>query len=120
MTTPQPIFILDELELMPGTLDAFLATFERDYRPAAEARGMKLQHTWVTPPVEIADKSPTVVLVWALDGVGGFWGARAQNAQEEIAAWWAGCRDIVLSRSRRYAAESSDLPALAAAGKGIA
>ena len=116
MTTEPSIYVLDELDLQPGALEPFLSTFERDYRPAAEARGMQLQHTWVTPPVELADRGSTVLLVWSLDGAAGFWGMRAQNGHPEVAAWWEACREVIASRSRRFAAEHSELAALAAAG----
>ncbi|MBW2269247.1 MAG: hypothetical protein JRH16_11770 [Deltaproteobacteria bacterium] len=116
MSDTQPIYILDELTLHPGALDTFLSAFERDYRRAAEARGMRLQHTWVTPPLELAGRGSTVLLVWSLDGVAGFWGMRARNGDPEIAAWWEACDELVASRTRRYAAESSALAGLAEAG----
>ena len=117
MTTETTIYVLDELELHPGALEDFLASLEADYRPVAEARGMQLRHRWVTPPVELPDRGSTVLLVWALEGVAGFWGMRSQSGREEVAAWWERCDALVSRRSRRFAAESSDLPALAAAGR---
>ena len=116
MAKDQAIYVLDELQLQPGALESFLSTFERDYRPAAEARGMRLEHKWVTPTFERADRGSTLLLVWALDGVGGFWGMRAQNGEPQIAEWWDECDELIASRTRRYAAESSALPGLAAAG----
>ena len=95
--------VLDELELRPGALDDFLVSLEAEYRPVAEARGMQLRHRWVTPPVELPNRGSTVLLVWALEGVAGFWGMRSQSGREEVAAWWERCDALVTARgdSRR-------------------
>ena len=112
-----PVSILDELEIRPGQLAAFLESVERDYRPGAEARGMRLVHRWVTPPVEQPGLVNRVLLVWEVDGVEGFWRMRSQNAAPEVAAFWQATEAFVAQRTRRYAAEADALAALAAAGQ---
>ena len=113
MSALDPIYVLDELELYPGKLDAFRTALSREYLPGAEQRGMTLLHTWVTPPVEMDEIPVRVILVWRLEGVPGFWTMRSQNATPEIAAWWERCQDFVESRTRRFAAEAEALPGLA-------
>ena len=113
----EPITILDELELRPGRLDDFLRAMDSRYRPGAEARGLRLIHTWVTPPVEVDGVPTTVVLVWQIDGVAGFWGMRSQNGSPEVAAWWRDCEQFVVSRTRRYAVEAAAMPGFAAAAR---
>lgn len=111
------VFVLDELELRPGKLDAFLAAFETGYLPAARARGMTLLHRWVTPPLELPEGGSSVLLVWSLSGPAGFWTMRSQSGTEEVAQWWRHCDGFITRRSRRLAAEASALPRLEAAGK---
>lgn len=114
--TTDPVYVLDELELRPGALDPFRQAFDTGYRLGAEARGMKLLHTWVTPPVELADGGTRVLLVWQLDGVEGFWSVRTQR-DPDVASWWQECERFVVSRTRRMAAEADALPRLEAAAR---
>lgn len=111
------IFVLDELVIAPGMLADFLDALEERYRPGAEARGQRLLHRWVTPPTTAAGATHTVLLVWRLDGVAGFWGMRSQNSTPEVAAWWADAERFFVSRTRRFAAEFEALPALDALGR---
>ena len=111
------IFVLDELQLKPGMLDAFLEAMESRYRPAAEARGQELIHVWVTPPTTTDGVSLSVLLVWRLEGVPGFWQMRSQNSTEEIAAWWSDCDTYIDSRTRRFAASPTSVPGFEALGR---
>ena len=114
---PEPIYVLDEVELRPGMLDAFLEAMHERYRPDAEARGQRLLHTWVTPPTLIEGIPQTVLLVWQLEGVAGFWQMRSQNATPEVMSWWADCDAFVHRRTRRFAAEFEALAGLDALGR---
>jgi hypothetical protein len=111
------IYVLDELELKPGQLDAFLEAMEARYRPAAEARGQKLIHTWVTPPTETLGITQSVLLVWHLAGIPGFWTMRSQNASPEVAAWWADSGEFIASRTRRFAASPTAVPGFEVLGR---
>jgi hypothetical protein len=112
-----PVFVLDELELRPDMLALFRDALAREYRPLAEARGLKLLHTWVTPPIELAAGGTRVVLVWQLEGVEGFWRMRAQSDPAPLDAWWRSCERFAVSRTRRFAAEADALSGLAALGR---
>ena len=112
----EPIYVLDELQVRPGKLEAFLASMRADYLPGAEARGQRLIHTWVTPPTGIEGVPKTVILVWRLDGVPGFWQMRSQNASPEIAQWWSESETFIERRTRRFAAASDSLADLDALG----
>ena len=46
-------YFLDELTVHPGKLQSFLAGYKERYIPGAQARGLTLVGTWVTPPVEV-------------------------------------------------------------------
>ena len=112
-----PIIVLDELHLKPGRLEAFLEAFESRYRPGAEARGQKLLHTWVTPPTQTSGVGPSVLLVWELAGVPGFWQMRSQNATPEVLTWWADCEAFIESRTRRFAVGADVLAEFEALGR---
>ena len=112
-----PIYVLDELHLKPGMLDAFLASMRANYLPGAEARGQVLVHTWVTPPTSTDGIPMSVLLVWRLEGVAGFWRMRSQNATPDVVQWWKDCEAFVDSRSRRFAASPSSIPAFEALGR---
>lgn len=105
----RPLTVLDELEIMPGQLDDFLAAMRADYQPGAEARGMTLEHVWITPPFERPEGGTTVILVWHLAGAAGFWAMRSQSSTDEVASWWRRCNAFIVSRTRRIAAEWDDL-----------
>jgi hypothetical protein len=112
MDDATPVFVLDELELRPGMLAGFRDALAREYVPGAEARGMQLLHTWVTPPVELAAGGTRVVLVWRLEGPEGFWRMRAQRDEAAVEAWWRSCERFATSRTRRFAADADALEAL--------
>lgn len=116
-----PVYFVDELHLKPGCLDAFLAALNERYVPGATARGQNLLHTLVTPPTSTGIASgvvpQSVILIWQLDGVAGFWGVRSQNATSEVAEWWAECETFIHSRTRRVAAEPSAIAGLDALGR---
>lgn len=112
-----PIYVLDELVIRPGRLQAFLEALEARYRPGAEARGQRLLHRWVTPPTATEGVEQTLMLVWQLDGVPGFWRMRSQNAAPEIAGFWAESESFVASRSRRFAAAPAAVEGFDALGR---
>ena len=113
-----PIFVIDDLRLRAGQLESFLEAFEARYRPGAEARGQRLLHVLVDPPTRALDVPHSVVLLWQVDGIAGFWGVRSQNATEEVLRFWNDCdARWVESRTRRFAASPASLPVLDAAGR---
>ena len=113
----EAIYVLDELALRPGRLGDFLAAMERDYRPAAEARGQRLVHTWVTPPTRVEGPETTLLLVWRLEGIPGFWGMRSRNAEPEVQRWWQDCEAFVVRRTRRFVASPEAVDGFDAAGR---
>lgn len=113
-----PIFVIDDLRLRAGQLAPFLEAFETRYRPGAEIRGQRLLQVLVHPPTRALDVPHSVVLLWQVDGIAGFWGVRSQNATEDVVRFWLDCdAQWVDSRTRRYAASPASLPALDSAGR---
>ncbi len=112
-----PIFLIDEVDLRPDSIESFMVAFRARYLPGARERGMELVHTLVTPPESPSDGEVTVLLFWRLAGVGGFWGMRSANASREIAAWWDECDALCVRRKRRYAVDPESLEKFRAAGR---
>jgi hypothetical protein len=118
--TPSPdvIHMIDEIELHPGmNPDEFIAAFRARYLPGAQERGMELVHVWITPPEYPPEMGATAILVWALDGVAGFWRMRSQNAAPEVAAWWKECAKYCVRRTRRFAVAPEARAEMKAAGR---
>jgi len=111
------IFVVDELHLKTGCLDVFLGALHERYVPGAAARGQRLVQTLVTPPTATEGLAQSVMLIWRLEGVAGFWEMRSQNATPDIAAWWADCEAFIESRTRRYAAAPEAIPGFDALGR---
>ena len=116
-TGTDAVFIVDELHLKTGCLEPFLAALHERYVPGAAARGQLLVHTLVTPPTVTEGLPQSVLLLWHLEGVAGFWEMRSQNATPEVAAWWADCEAFIESRTRRYAAAPEAIPGFDALGR---
>ena len=109
--------MIDELEVRPGHADELLAAMRERYLPIAHERGMELRHCWITPPEGPPGASSTVLLVWAVDGVAGFWRMRSQSGLPGIAAWWSECDRLCVRRSRRTAIAPDAREGFASAGR---
>lgn len=97
------IYMVDEITLKPGRLRAFNAAFAKDYLPRAKERGLALIGSWITPPMEMKGEANTVVVLWGIDGLDGFWRQRKGVSQDPaIKAWWAKVAPSIASRSRRF------------------
>lgn len=113
----EPIYLIDELELLPDVTEEFLEAFRARYLPGARERGMELLHTWVSPPERPPETGSTIFCVWSLAGIPGFWRMRSQNATPEIAAWWRECERYCVRRTRRFAVTPESRASFAAAGR---
>lgn len=111
------IYLIDEIELLPDVADDFLAALDARYVPGARSRGMELVHVWITPPEPPPGVGPTVLLVWALAGVPGFWRMRSRNSAPEIADWWREAERYHVRRTRRVAVTPDARAGFSAAGR---
>ena len=104
-------YFLDELTVHPGKLQSFLAGYKERYIPGAQARGLTLVGTWVTPPVEVAGEPCTVVAMWSIPSEQAFW-TQKHTARNDpaVAAWWREAEADLSRRERRYLNAASFSP----------
>ena len=111
---PPAVYIVDEMEVVPGRAREFLASYLKQYAPGARARGLTLDRILVSPPVWLADQSNTVTVTWTVPGTDAWWRQRwAAGRDPDLAAWWASADAVLVRRHRTTSCAVSDLEAVA-------
>jgi hypothetical protein len=96
------IYILDQITLKPGSVEAFMDCFEADYLPAAVQRNMSLSLRSVSPPVELEGQSSDVILLWKINQIGEFWSMRKEaKVDASVASFWQTAEAWVETRNRK-------------------
>jgi hypothetical protein len=95
------IYILDQVKLRPGQLQAYQKALRERYLPGARERGMELIGSWVTPPVEV-EQGNELVTLWSLPSIELFWEMRSGSAAPELEAWWKESDQLTLGRERKF------------------
>jgi len=107
------VYIVDEMEVVPGRAREFLASYLERYAPGAGERGLTLDRILVSPPVWLADQSNTVTVTWTVTGADAWWQQRwAAGRDPEVAAWWAAADECLVSRRRTTSCALDDLAAV--------
>ena len=97
------IFVLDQIELLPGKLAEFREALDARYLPAASKRGLRFVDAWLTPPLDLHDAGNELLLLWSLPDIAGFWEMRRlQGEDPESERWWHEVSPWIASRSRRF------------------
>jgi hypothetical protein len=108
------IFILDELESLPGCGEALHDFCAAHYLPDAARRGLTLVHRLVSPPLWLDDGSNLIMLLWSLPDTKAFWRKNELGRRDpDVLAIWAGIDRLVRSRRRHTLADPADFAALA-------
>ncbi|CAM2778187.1 NIPSNAP domain-containing protein [Prescottella defluvii] len=107
------VYIVDEMEVVPGRARAFLASYLERYAPGAKARGLTLDRVLVSPPVWLTDQSNTVTVTWTVAGADEWWQQRwAAGRDPSVAQWWADADDWLIRRSRSTSCAADDVTAV--------
>jgi hypothetical protein len=61
----QAIYLVEHIDVRPGSIEAYLKAFRDTYLPAATARGMKLLIALESPP---GDGQEVVMVIWEIPG----------------------------------------------------
>ncbi|MDH6281007.1 hypothetical protein [Prescottella agglutinans] len=104
------VYIVDEMEVVPGRAREFVASYLEQYAPGARARGLTLDRILVSPPVWLTDQSNTVTVTWTVTGADAWWQQRwAAGRDPAVAAWWAAADESLVSRRRTTSSALGDL-----------
>jgi hypothetical protein len=115
MTETPLIYFLDQITPKPGQAEAFFKAYMEEYAPAAQARGLKLEHTWINPPIWLqGGQSNTLYIVWSVEGVAGYWKVMsAPSALDGSSAfWWRDAEPMIETRSRSVLSDVSNVAGL--------
>ena len=94
---------MDELTVEPGRLDEIRRLMAEGYMAGATERGMTLEQTWLTPPVELFDQPNTLVYLWSVPDEASWWAMRgAAGRDPSVAEFWAEVDDHCVKRQRRF------------------
>ncbi len=96
------IYILDQITVKPGSVEAFMDCFEKEYLPAAAQRNMSLFLRSVSPPVELEGQSNEVVFLWQINEIGEFWSMRKEaKVDASVASFWQKSETWIETRNRK-------------------
>jgi len=113
MANDETVYILDQVTPKPGRAQDFLKTYMERYAPGAVGRGMKLEFTWVAPPVWLDNQSNTLFFIWSIRGVKGWWSMEMQaRVDPSLADWWRDAALMIETRSRSFMANVCDIASL--------
>ncbi len=101
----------DEIEVRTGMAQAFVEFMGVGDVCPAEARGLKLEGVWITPPVEPAGEASRVLVLWSFADAAAFWRQR-HGARDDatVGEWWKEAERFVLKRERSYLTPASISP----------
>ncbi len=114
------IHILDEITCPQSRWVELRDAVHSRYLPSARQRSMTLEGMWRSPPVELADRSITLHILWSVPNIGAWWGMRLGAARanpnldveiegdDEKIAWWRYVDGIALSRKRIFMLNAGD------------
>lgn len=114
MAADTNIYIVDQVTPRPGKAEAYLKQYMDIYAPLASAAGLKLEHTWVNPPLWLdGEQQNTLVIVWSVESASAYWMVQAKiRWDRSFADWWADTEMMVASRTRLVVSEPSSIASL--------
>ncbi|AXQ28327.1 hypothetical protein D0B54_06355 [Solimonas sp. K1W22B-7] len=105
------VFLVDRLIARPGRARELLRAYRERYVPGAQARGLRLERTLLSPPLWLEEQSNTLEFVWAMDGAAGFWAMTLQARPDPaMQGWWREAQELIESRERYLCAAVEELP----------
>lgn len=110
------VFVIDRVITRPGCARRFVDTYLAEYAPGACERGMKLRDVLVSPPIwfdESVERVNTVTITWTLPSAPAWWQMTWKGRPDPaLGEWWTKVGDLVVERSRSFAAASADVDGL--------
>ena len=107
------VYVIDRVLTRPGCGRRFVDAYLAEYAPGARARGMTLRDVLVSPPIWLDDAGNTVTITWTLPSVQAWWEMTWQGRRDPgLAEWWSRISELVVERSRSFAAAADDVDEL--------
>ncbi|OBK95261.1 hypothetical protein A5645_12990 [Mycobacterium asiaticum] len=104
------VFVIDRVVTKPGSARRFVDSYLAEYAPGARERGMTLRDVLVSPPIWFDDEVNTITITWTLPSVQAWWEMTWQGRPDPgLGEWWARISDLVVERSRSFAAAADDV-----------
>ena len=107
------IFVIDIMVTKPGCARRIIDTYLAEYAPGARDRGMTLRDVLVSPPIWSAELGNIVTITWTLPSPQAWW-AMTWNGRPDptLGEWWSRIDELVVERSRSFAAAADDVDGL--------
>jgi hypothetical protein len=108
------VFVIDRVVTRPGCARQFIDIYLAEYAPGARERGMTLRDVLVSPPIWFDDEQVnTITITWALPSAQAWWQMTWNGRPDPaLGQWWAQVGDLVVERSRSFAAAAADVDGL--------
>lgn len=107
------VFVIDRVITRPGCARRFVDAYLAEYAPGARERGMTLRDILVSPPIWFEDDSNVVTATWTLPGARAWWKMTWKGRPDPaLAEWWSRIDEVVVERSRSFAASADDVDGL--------
>lgn len=108
------VFVIDRVVTWPGCARQFVDTYLAEYAPGARERGMTLRDVLVSPPIWFDREGVnTITITWTLPSAQAWWQMTWKGRPDPaLAQWWAQVGELVVERSRSFAAAASDVDRL--------
>jgi hypothetical protein len=95
------IYILDEVEPLPGRIAAYRDAYLAQYAPAARERGMTLESVRQSPAIELPEGGTVLEFLWSVPDLDGWWRMRF-TGEADKQAWWSRSDTLARTRRRRF------------------
>jgi hypothetical protein len=107
------VFVIDRVVTRPGCARQFVDSYLAEYAPGARERGMTLRDVLVSPPIwfdESDERVNTITITWTLPSAQAWWQMTWKGRPDPaLGRWWARVGDLVVERSRSFAAATADV-----------
>ncbi|OBI87515.1 hypothetical protein [Mycobacterium asiaticum] len=104
------VYVIDRVVTKPGRARRFVDSYLAEYAPGARERGMTLRDVLVSPPIWFDDEVNTITITWTLPSVQAWWEMTWQGRPDPgLSEWWSRISELVVERSRSFAAAADDV-----------
>ena len=114
MSTPAPIWVLDDVTVRAGQGQAFLAAYLERYVPIVERCGLTLAQRLVEPAMWLDDEPNRILFLWSAPDPDTIWRAKHMLRRDPaVITWWHEyAPSMIACRRRAMLADAASVGAL--------